>query len=183
MRAAAFALLGLIFVVSAPVGCGDSNNGTGGGAAAGSAGTGGASGGGAGGMGGEGDRDGSTGCDRPDVDKYSANMTKKGINDVMSFVLVQSDPGPPIKGNATVKLKITGADGMPVSSGLVVDVFMPEHNHPSPVSPKITYDAASGTFTLDPVYFFMPGKWRLRFDIVDTTGTLIDRGEFFFCIS
>jgi hypothetical protein len=160
----------------------NSNAGTGGAGGTGT-GTGGSS--GSGGSGG-GDGDGSVACSaRTDVDLYSANMTKKGQNGLMSFLLIQSDPAPPVFGVNVWKLKVTGMDGMPVSKGLTVDVFMPDHGHPSPLTPNIIYDAATGVYGLDPIYLSMSGKWRITFNITDPndSSVVIDKVEFYFCVA
>lgn len=184
-RAASFAGLALIGALGLAACSDEGNSGTTGGAgtggATGSAGAGG--GGGAGGMGGGGDTDSSTRCAlRTDIDTYSANMTKKGEKGALSFVLVESNPAPPGRTENVWKVKITGADGMPITTGLAVDVRMPEHGHNSTIPPKFTYDAASGTFIIDPVYLHMTGKWRIRLDIVSADSTLVDGAEFFFCL-
>jgi hypothetical protein len=166
------------------VGCsGDSNTATGSGGSGGSTGSGGSGGGGAGGGG---NVDSSTDCAvRTDVDHYVANMTKQGTNGLMSFLLIQSDPAPPVFGNNVWKLKVTDAAGMPVTKGLTVSVFMPEHGHNSPIPPTITYDAATGVYGLDPIYLSMGGKWRVTFSITDPNDSaiVIDKVEFFFCVA
>src|SRR5689334_14433651 len=98
-RSAFLALIGAMALTSA---CAGDSNGSGG------AGTGGSGGSGAGGAGGTSpggsdgsiDPDSSTDCSlRTDVDTYAANMARKGKSQVLSFQLVKSDPGPPVKGS------------------------------------------------------------------------------------
>jgi hypothetical protein len=188
-RSAGLGALLLLTTVIAGAGCAGDSNSTGtvtGTGASGTGGSNGAGGSGSGGSGGGGNLDASTDCAiRTDVDQYSANMTKKGLNGLMSFLLIQSDPGPPVFGSNVWKLKVTGSDGMPVSSGLTVSVFMPEHGHFSPMAPVITYDASTGVYGLDPIYLSMGGKWRITFSITDPNDSalVIDKVEFFFCVA
>jgi len=174
----------LLAALSAPMGCaGDSNSGTGGG----SGGTGGATGtGGTGGVGGGGSVDSSTDCAlRTDVDTYVANMMKPGKNKIMSFQLIESKPGPPIKGDNDWKVKVTDAGGMPVSQGLRVRVWMPGHGHDALVSPEISYDAMTSTFGLKPVSLkIMGGVWRITLTVTppDDPQVAIDIADFDFCI-
>jgi hypothetical protein len=61
---------------------------------------------------------------------------------------------------------------------------MPEHGHSSPKTPTITFDSATGTFTVTPAFLFMPGVWRLEFDSytdVDAQ-TPVDSSVFLFCV-
>ena len=192
MRAAGIGAI-LSFTAILAVGCsGDSNDGSGAGSGgtgtgAGTAGTGGTTSGSGGGSGGGGDLDSSTDCSlRTDIDTYAANMMKKGKNNIMSFLLVQSDPGPPIKGNNAWKIKVTGADGMPVSQGITIRVWMPEHGHDSPSKPTITYDNATGTYGLKPINMsVMGGVWRVSVTMNDNSDPPIpvDLADFNFCIN
>ena len=190
MRAAGLGAI-LSFTAILAVGCsGDSNDGAPGSGGAGTGGTTAGTGGttsGSGGTGGGGNLDSSTDCSLlADVDTYTANMMKKGKNGIMSFLLVQSDPGPPIMGNNVFKLKVTGADGMPISKGLTIRVWMPAHIHDSSSRPTIRYDAATGTYELNPIDLSrMGGVWQVYLTVNDDGDppVPIDQAEFNFCIS
>ncbi|HMI88387.1 MAG TPA: hypothetical protein VK550_30095 [Polyangiaceae bacterium] len=185
-RRAAFGVCVVMGTASVAVACSADDADPGAGGAGGSGGTG-AGTGGTGGSSVGGSTDGSTDCSlRAEVDTYSANMTKRGKNNIMSFLLIQSDPAPPIKGNNVFKLKVTGSDGMPVSKGLALRVWMPEHRHDSPSLPMVTYDAASGSYTLNPIDLsIMPGVWRISPTINDESDPPIpiDTADFNFCIN
>ena len=185
MRSAGLgAALSLAAMITA-VGCSGDSTADPGAGSGGSTGTGG-SGGAGGGPGGGGNVDSSTDCAvRTDVDQYSANMTKKGSNGLMSFLLIQSDPAPPALGDNVWKLKVTGSDGMPLTQGLTITLEMVEHGHASPKTPKITYDPATGTYGLDPVYLSMGGKWTITVSITDPSDSaiVIDKAVFFFCVA
>jgi hypothetical protein len=189
LRAAMFGALLVASVGTFALGCaGDDNNatGTGSGGSGGAGGSGGGSG-GSSGAGGGADEDGSTSCAvATDVDTYSANLMKKGRNGKYTFVLVESDPGPPAKNMNVWKVKVTGPDGMPPDlKQLAVEISMPAHKHNSSIPPTVTFDAASGTFTVDPVYLQMGGRWRIFFEVRDPNDPALplDSVEFFFCVS
>ena len=182
MRAAVVGPMVLLGAAIVAVGCSeDPSNATGG-----SGGTGSAGGGGAGGSAGSGiDTDSSTDCSlQKGMDNYTANLTKKGKNGMYSFVLVQSDPGPPVYGRNIWKLKVTDPGGMPLTSGLTADVWMLVHGHPSPSLANITFDAASAAFTINPVHLSMPGPWRTTFFVNPNDADIsLDSVEFFFCVN
>lgn len=158
------------------------------GTSAGSGGSGGATtgSGGTGGSGGGGAKDGSLDCTFfADVDTYVANMSKPGKNNLMSFKIVESTPAPPAKTDNALKIQITDMSGMPVTQGLKVRVWMPEHGHDSPKTPIIAYDAMTSTYTINPVSTkVMPGVWRVSLRIADPSDEQIsvDLADFNFCI-
>lgn len=180
VRGAAFGALVLSAVASFAAGCSsDDNNTTG-------ANTGGAGGsGGSGGSGGGGDLDSSTSCAlQTNVDLYTANMTKPGKFGKLSFLLLQSDPAPPARGDNLWKLKITAANGTPVGQQLTAEISMPSHGHNTPIPPMLSFDAGTGTWTINPVHFSMAGVWRINFVVRDPSDTSIpiDSAEFNFCL-
>jgi hypothetical protein len=191
LRHSSAARLGALVIVSAlgfAAGCSDATNPDAAGGTGGSGGSGGSGTSGGGGSGGGGSAETSTACAiKTNVDSYVANMSKQGKSKSMLFQLVQSNPGPPIKGKNEWKVKITDAAGMPVSSGLTVRVWMPEHGHDSPTAAKITYDAATSTFALIPVDMStMGGTWRVTLTVNDLTDPSVpvplDAADFDFCV-
>jgi len=189
LRHSCAARLGVLLIVTAvgfAAGCSDDANP---GSAAGAGGSGGSGGSGTtGGTGGGGNVDSSTACSvMTNVDSYVANMAKPGKSKIMSFQLVQSNPGPPIKGKNEWKVKITDAAGMPVNKGLTVKVWMPTHGHDSPEAPVISFDAATSTFTLTPVNMStMGGTWRVTLTVNDLSDPSVpvpvDAADFDFCV-
>jgi hypothetical protein len=120
----------------------------------------------------------------PRVDDYQG-LAKAGDLGVLSFRLAQAEPAPPAKGNNTFRLDITDSSGNPVAGALKVDLKMPDHGHGTSVKPKVSFDPATGEWTVDPLYLFMPGVWRIQLEAYDgaaTTGTPLDRTALFFCI-
>ncbi len=97
------------------------------------------------------------------VDAYAAGLKKASQSGAFQFELVSSTPAPPAQGDNTFLVRVTAADGTPLTGQLNATLDMPEHGHTSPKTPVITFDAASGTFSLDPMYLFMVGLWRIAF--------------------
>jgi hypothetical protein len=115
------------------------------------------------------------------VDTYAAKLDKPGTRGVLSFELTSSEPAPPAKGSNTFELRILDADGVAVQGELSIALDMPDHGHGTSVTPVITFDAASGVYTIAPVYLFMPGVWRIALDF-DADPDVTDHALFFFCI-
>jgi hypothetical protein len=111
-----------------------------------------------------GDPSGTVDCAaEPNVDTYAAGLKKASVSGAFEFELVSSAPAPPALNDNTFMVRVTAADGSPVGVGgqLSATLDMPEHGHMSPKTPVITFDTATSTFTLDPMYFFMVGLWRV----------------------
>ena len=120
------------------------------------------------------------------VDHYAAGLSKDGKLGTLSFRLVESEPAPPSRGSNRFVLQILDQSGAPVDVSLHVDLKMPDHGHGTSIVPTIAFDADAQSFTVTPLYLFMPGVWRIDFTAFakdsDTTGTPLDSASFFFCI-
>lgn len=105
--------------------------------------------------------------DRDDV--YMLGMEKVGPALTVRFV--DAMPAPPARYDNTWTLEVLdSATGMPVDDAeLVVEPFMPDHNHGTGIEAKVTKLAEPGQIELEPVYLFMPGLWevRLHFTLAD----------------
>lgn len=133
-----------------------------------------------------GDLQGTVSCEQdPRVDGYQG-LAKAGDLGVLSFRLAQVQPAPPAKGSNTFQLEITDASGAAVAGALKVDLKMPDHGHGTSVQPKTSFDPTTSEWTVDPLYLFMPGVWRIQLEAYDgaaTTGVApLDRTTLFFCI-
>jgi hypothetical protein len=97
---------------------------------------------------------------------YQSGMQVMSSNGLFTVRLLESNPGPPVKGQNTWTVEVDDvASGAPLD-GLDVAVlpWMPDHVHGStPVA--VTPDTA-GKYTLKPVYLYMSGYWEVRFTIV-----------------
>jgi hypothetical protein len=95
------------------------------------------------------------------VDSYAPGLSKLGANGALTFTLASSTPAPPALDDNVFVVQVTDLDGNPLEGELSAVLDMPDHGHNSPKTPVITFDAGSGTFSLDPMYFFMVGLWRI----------------------
>jgi len=117
------------------------------------------------------------------ADSYNAGMSKPGKNGMFTVELMDSNPGPPIKGVNNWTVVITDAGGVPVDDAtLAVTPFMPAHNHGSTVKAVVT-PMAHGAYAIAPLYFFMSGVWQTTLDIKPTGADAIaDSVVFSFCV-
>ena len=134
--------------------------------------------------------EGTVSCEQdPRLDAY-ADLDKSGDLGVLSFRLAEVQPSPPAKGNNTFRLQITDAGGVPMNGDLRVDLKMPDHGHGTSVKPRISFDPATQQYTVEPLYLFMPGVWRIQLEEYAGTAaegtaagaTPLDRTALFFCI-
>jgi len=124
---------------------------------------------------------GLVGCEMdPTAQTYAAGMMQAGMNGKLSFQLMSSDPGPPLRGTNVWELKVLDSMGQPVSGAtLTVTPFMPEHGHGSSVVPTVSPD--SDNYKISNLYLFMPGLWRVT--IGATAGQVTDSAAFTFCVA
>jgi hypothetical protein len=123
--------------------------------------------------------------DDPRVDTYTAELEKPGANGVLTFELVSSDPAPPAKDGNTWVVMVKDANGAPLGGDLGVALLMPDHGHTTQVPPVVTFEPSTNAYTIDPVYLFMPGVWRIELDYYGDSGmdaAPIDEAAFDFCI-
>jgi hypothetical protein len=121
----------------------------------------------------------------PRVDHYSAGLTRRGRLGALSFRLADSQPEPPARGANTFVLEVADGSGAAPDVTLGVDLKMPDHGHGTAIVPAIDFDPAARTFTIAPLYFFMPGIWRIDFTAYPDSGdtsTALDDASFFFCV-
>jgi len=101
---------------------------------------------------------------------YSPNMSLMSTSGAFKVVLVDSMPGPPIKGTNTWTIKIVDESGAP-QDGLTItpSANMPLHNHPPSVMAAVT-PMGGGVYELSPVYLFMAGLWDVTLTWVPASG-------------
>jgi hypothetical protein len=101
---------------------------------------------------------------------YMANLTRRSDSGAFTAVLVDSVPGPPIKGSNDWTVRIVDAGGAPID-GLTVTAApkMPDHVHPTSVLPVVTAKGG-GVYDLAPVYLFMPGYWVVTLTLQPASG-------------
>jgi YtkA-like len=101
----------------------------------------------------------------PRLDGVAADLDKSGELGLLSFHFFDLSPSPPAKGMNTFHVQVRDAAGVPIQGDLQVDLYMPDHGHGTSVEPRITPEAAPGTYTVTPLYLFMPGVWRITFQV------------------
>ena len=117
----------------------------------------------------------------PRVATYAPNLAVMDPAGNRQYVLVQSSPAPPARGNDTWTVKVLDSSGAPVSDlDLSAAAFMPDHGHGSSVVPTVTSNG-DGTYSVTPLYFFMPGVWRVTLSDADG-GSSATSGVWFFCV-
>jgi hypothetical protein len=121
-----------------------------------------------------------TGCaadNRKDI--YTAGLTKPAGD--LQVKLLESKPGPPIKGTNELQIEVMDAGGAPLDGATVtVTPFMPDHGHGSAL-PPVTKPLGGGKYTVEKVYLSMSGLWRLTVS-VQMPGGAIKEAAFQFCV-
>ncbi len=99
----------------------------------------------------------------PRAEDFTTNLTHKGTNGLLSFVIAGSNFTPPAVDNNTWTVKILDASGQPVKDAVLTfpalshpsDPYMPDHSHGA--LPAKATNNNDGTYTIKPLYFFMGG--------------------------
>jgi hypothetical protein len=137
-------------------------------------------------------------CDGdPRAEAFTPNLTKKGENGALSFVIAGSfyagetatagkDEPPAVANNEWV-LKVLDATGQPVTDALVTfppqppnasNPWMPDHTHGA--LPAKAVNNKDGTYTISPLYFFMGGIWSTYINA--QAGSVTDHATFTVCV-
>jgi hypothetical protein len=95
--------------------------------------------------------------------------------------LATISPTPPVKGNNVWTLAIADGNGNPVD-GLELDVapYMPDHRHPSSITPTVT-PSGSGKYDVTSLNLAMGGIWTITVS-VPTDGGVEASTVFTFCV-
>jgi hypothetical protein len=121
----------------------------------------------------------------PRLDSVASEIDKSGALGALSFRFFDLEPSPPAKGSNTFHVQVSDAAGALMQGGLHVDLRMPDHGHGTSVEPVITLDPALGTYTVTPLFLFMPGVWRLEFESFAGSAdddSMLDSVVLHFCI-
>lgn len=114
----------------------------------------------------------------PLADKFSIGMKKAGDMGMLTFVLASSDPAPPARGNDAWTIRVEKNGQAQTGATIGIALFMPKHGHGTSVVPIVT--PMGDGYSIAPLYFFMPGLWRVTLSA--TVGGVSDSAQFFFCI-
>lgn len=114
-----------------------------------------------------------------------AGLEKTGKQGGLLFRLIDSQPGPPQKGDNIWTLAIKNSSGAAQPAATVtVTPFMPDHGHGSPIRAEVSELAApagGGQYRVSPVNLFMPGLWQITV-AAQTQAGVSDSAVFAFCI-
>jgi hypothetical protein len=120
----------------------------------------------------------------PRVDTFAANLTKKSPSGALTATLLSATPAPPALMSNSWTVKLTDATGTAITGAtLSIVPFMPDHGHGTSIVAQVT-SGADGSYTLDPLYLFMPGVWRITIGVMPDAGAPApdDEVQYFFCI-
>lgn len=130
---------------------------------------------------GGGTRGPATGCaadTRKDI--YTAGMTKPAGQ--YQVKIVESNPGPMVKGMNSMNLEIVDANGQPVDGATVtVTPFMPDHGHGS-ARQVVVKPLGNGRYEVTDIWLSMAGLWTLTVSIQPAGGGPIQETVFSFCL-
>jgi hypothetical protein len=119
-------------------------------------------------------------CDDPREQTYTPGMQQAGASGVFTFVLMSSTPAPPADDSNVFVLEVLDTSGQPVTGATItVKPTMPTMSHGT--STVTVTSNPDGSYTLDPLYFFMGGLWQVA--IHATSGSQSDTTSFFFCVA
>lgn len=112
---------------------------------------------------------------------YVAGLAGADASEVQ-ITLLESVPGPPVKGDSTWRIQVTDMDNTPLD-GLTVTVtpFMPDHGHGTPIAAEVSELAEPGEYEAGPVNLWMPGLWETTVEVTDGAD-MTDAATFSFCI-
>src|SRR5262249_46655377 len=113
---------------------------------------------------------------------YRPSRPASSTSGTTRFTLVEGNPAPPAVGINTWTLRVADSSGQPLPNlALSVDLYMPDHGHRASVVAQATSNG-DGNYTVTPLYFFMPGVWRITFSTTPDAGSS-GSGVFFFCVA
>lgn len=111
---------------------------------------------------------------------FTAGMSKTGAAGY-TFALMDALPTPPAKDNNAWTVALDGPDGLPATAaGLGVGLFMPDHQHGTPVAAVIT-PGGDGSFQIEMINMWMPGLWEITLTATDGDSPL-DSVVYRFCV-
>jgi hypothetical protein len=118
----------------------------------------------------------------PRVSVYGAGAAAESQDQSIRVVLVATDPVAPLVGMNTWTVRVEDASDAAVSdASLTVAPYMPDHGHGSPLVPVATSNG-DGTYAIAPLYFFMPGVWRIGITVSPSDASPSSTVDFFFCV-
>ena len=122
------------------------------------------------------------------VSAFAPNLEKATQRGAFKVQILSAAPDPPAKGLNSLVVRVLAPSGTPARSAALAlhrendspDPSMPDHGHGSLTNAAVVR-RSNGDFAVEPLDLFMPGVWRVGFD-VSAPGENRDTVFFFFCI-
>lgn len=116
----------------------------------------------------------------PLVQPYAPNMTQRGSNGVLQFLLQSANPAPPALGLNSWTVEVLDANGVIQNASFEeIKPWMPYHGHGASVVPQASRNA-DGSYLVSELDFFMVGVWQITFSAQTPAGN--DSAAFTFCV-
>jgi len=120
----------------------------------------------------------------PRVDSKPLPLRRDGDRESVEFELLETEPAPPARGDNRLRLRLTSAGGEPLLDAAIRAVpTMPDHGHGTPIKPEVSAVDELGTYDIEPLNLFMPGVWRISFEVANESESALDSAAFWFCIA
>jgi YtkA-like len=114
--------------------------------------------------------------------QYAPNLERTSASGKFKGILLQSTPAPPARGSDTWTVKMLDANDVALDGlQMTASPYMPDHHHPTTVPATVT-PLGGGTYTVTPVYFFMPAYWTITFKLHPEDDVTMDGVVFPICI-
>jgi YtkA-like len=122
-------------------------------------------------------------CDTdPRAMTYAVGLSQTATGGALTVTFVDAVPAPPEENPNTWTVKVTDANGAPVTGATIaVKPFMPDMGHGSSITPQITPMTTAGMYQITLLDLFMPGIWTNTFTIT-TASEPVQTVVFTFCI-
>jgi len=115
------------------------------------------------------------------VQTFGSGLEGTAGDGSIKVTFVAADPSPLSKGANSFTVRIADGSGKPIDGvTLKVTPYMPDHRHGSSIVPQVM-PKGDGLYAVTLVEIFMPGVWRITFD-VKRSETLSSSVEFYFCV-
>lgn len=115
----------------------------------------------------------------PRAQTYAPGLEKAADGGAFKAKLLSIDPNPTARGDNTWQLQLLDKSGAPVDGATIkVKPFMPDHGHPSSITPTVTATGGGKYSVL--LNLFMPGLWQITFTV--TAGATTDSIVYSFCV-
>lgn len=107
------------------------------------------------------------GIDAAPEDDFAIGQPRSGEGGRLRVAILSATPAPPARNLNDWTIAVTDAEGASQGDCTVsVGLFMPAHGHTSTTEPDIRPGDGLGTYQVDAMNLFMPGRWEITFDLV-----------------